>query len=210
MDELRLTNHPQDGFTSLADKQMCEGAMKEEYPLCWKKTKAKLYWNNGERLHLLLRGRSWGSKEGQGVQLRVCAETTFGCRLANVTVTVLSAVFPHFIKKCPVEHSWMRSSSVPQQTAMLLQLPLLGKTQQFPCRCFTVTSCCGDTLRPHVEDLAGNMELELTSVTASGAFWTGPPVHGGHRGFQHTRDAFPAGVTYQQVRKKGQEWPNLL
>jgi len=99
-----------------------------------------------------------------------CVQTTFGCWLASISVTVLSAVLLHFIKKCPGEHSWMRNGSVLQQTAILLQLWLLGKAQQLLCRYFMVTSCCGDTPCPHVEHLAWNGELELTSLTPFGAF----------------------------------------
>lgn len=73
--------------------------MKEEYLPYWKKNRKKINWNSWKCLHSLLkvRGRSWGSKEGHRVQSRVCVQTTFSCRLANVSVTVLSAVLLHFI-----------------------------------------------------------------------------------------------------------------
>lgn len=204
-DALKLTNHPLDAFTSSEYRQIRVWAIKEKYPLCWKKNTKKIYRNSS-----FLRGRSWGSKEGHRVQSRVCVETAFGCQLANVSVTVLSAALLHFIKKCPAEHSWMRTSWVPQQTAMLLQLLWLGKARQLPCRCFGVTSWCGDSLCPPVEHLAGNMDLELTSLTPSRAFWIGPGLRGGHRFFQHTGDAFPASVVYQQMREKGRGWTKPL
>lgn len=97
-------------------------------------------------------------------------EATFGCQLAKVGVTVLSAVFFQSIGKRPGEHSWVRNIPGPQQTAMLLQLGSLGEAQQRLCRCLTVPSCCGDSPWPPVEHLAGNTELELTSLMPFGAF----------------------------------------
>lgn len=91
--ELRLTNH----------HKMCLLLLwvRQEYLLCWKENRKKIYWNSWECLHSLLKakGKSWGSKEGHWVQSRVCVETTFCCQLANVSVTVLSAVFLHFINE---------------------------------------------------------------------------------------------------------------
>lgn len=57
-----------------------------------------------------------------------CVEVTFGCQLAKVSVTLLSAVLFQSIGKRPAEHSWVRSIPGPQQTAMLLQLGSRGGT----------------------------------------------------------------------------------
>lgn len=180
--ELTLTNPPPDVSTSLEDKSDYEQ---------WRRNRRKLgkrYIGIAEIAYTHYSEPEEGA-EGQRKDSGSnpgCVEATFGCQLAKVSVTVLSAVLFQSIGKLPGENSWMRNIPGPQQCTC--SWSCWERHSSFRAGALRSPAVVGTAPGP-----LWNIWLGMTSLMPYGAFW--PRMQGGHRFFQQRGDAFPVWFT---------------